>query len=304
MRRWSFGVSVLLFLLAELHAQRIASNPFDIEARLATSVPKSISPSATTYPIGANPFNIVSRKRPKETAPSAVSQPIKPTRTALPRRNFGPPLTENQIFWFLMVLLGFLAFAVASKRSIVVKVWRAFLSDNALNLALREASGFVGNRPYYLLYANFLLNASLFVFLIAKHFNEKAFNRAGFLAICLVGAPLLFIAKHFLLHLIGKIFPLQAEMRRYNFLIMLFNCVLGLFLVPFNFLLASQRPYSSFLVFWLLALAGIFYLYRYMRASAIASKFLPRHLFHFLLYLCSVEIAPVLVLVKLIMSSS
>ncbi len=299
---------VLLFahLLVGLHAQRASLNPFDIEARLpkqaleASDAPASLAHSE----VAANPFNVVPHRRADaavRTDPPAALQPVQEIAT---RSAFGPSLSEENIFWLLVVLLAFLAFAVASKRDIVVKSWRAFLNDNALNVALREASGLIGSTPYYLLYASFLLNAGMFVFLIARHFNPETFNRIGFLILCLLGTPLLFIGKHTLLYLIGSLFPLQAEMRRYNFLIMLFNCVLGLFLMPFNFLLANQRPYSGFLVFWLLALAGIFYLYRYLRASAIASKFLPQHLFHFLLYLCSVELAPVLILVKWAVGSS
>ncbi|MDW8228243.1 MAG: DUF4271 domain-containing protein [Saprospiraceae bacterium] len=298
----------LLFahVLVGLHAQRAASNPFDIEARLPKqSVGAAQSaPSLALSEIAANPFNVVPHRRANAEARMEPPTALQPVQKIATRSAFGPSLTEGQIFWLLVGLLAFLAFAVASKRDIVVKSWRAFLNDNALNIALREASGLIGSTPYYLLYASFLLNAGMFVFLIARHFNPDTFNRIGFLLLCLLGAPLLFVGKHALVYLVGILFPLQAEMRRYSFLIMLFNCVLGLFLMPFNFLLTSQRPYSGFLVFWLLALAGIFYLYRYLRASTIAAKFLPQHLFHFLLYLCSVEFAPVLILVKLVFGAS
>jgi hypothetical protein len=75
-------------------------------------------------------------------------------------------------------------------------------------------------------------------------------------------------------------------------------------LVPFNFLVAFARSYADFMVYWTLSLAGIFYLYRSMRAIVIGKKFLSRNLFHFLLYLCTVEIAPVVILVKLAILAS
>lgn len=295
---------MLLFahLLVVLHAQRASLNPFDIEARLPQRVGGE-GGASVPLEVAVNPFNVVPHQRPNITNRPAPSLAVEPVQAITSKSVLGPPLTEKQIFWLLIALLAFLAFSVASKRDIVVKVWQAFLNDSALSTALRDASGLIGSTPYYLLYASFFLNAGVFIFLIARHFSPSGFNHVGFLVLCLLVTPLLFAGKHTLVYLVGEIFPLKAEMRRYNFLIMLFNCVLGLFLLPFNFLLAKQQPYSGFLVFWLLALAVIFYLYRYVRASAIAAKFLPQHLFHFLVYLCSVEIAPVAMLVKLVFSS-
>ncbi len=289
-----------------LYAQHTPLNPFDIEARVPKQALEAanLTPASALAEVAANPFNVVPHRKAEAESRGAPLSAVQPVQQIATQSAFGPALTEDHLFWILVGLLAFLAFAVASKRDIVVKSWRAFLNENALNVALRDASGLIGSTPYYLLYASFLLNASMFIFLIARHFNPETFNRIGFLALCLLSTPLIFASKHALLYLIGALFPLQAEMHRYSFLIMLFNCVLGLFLMPFNFLLANQRPYSGFLVFWLLALAAIFYLYRYLRASTIASKFLPEHLFHFLLYLCSVEVAPVIVIIKAIFGAS
>ncbi len=302
MRRRSLLLLLFAFLSNALPAQRASPNPFDIEARLPRRNSSSEAAIASDV-LAANPFNVVPHRRPEPT--KEADKPMeKPAVKQITNRSsaLGPPLTEHQIFWLLIGLMAFLAFSVASRRDVLAKAWRAFLNDNALSVALRDAGSFIGSRPYYLLYASFFLNAGVFIFLITRHFAPEKFNHIGFLLLCLAATPLLFIGKHALLYGIGSIFPLKEEMRRYGFLIMLFNCVLGLFLLPFNFLLAYQRSYSGFLVFWLLALAAIFYIYRYLRAAAIARKFLPRHLFHFLLYLCSVELAPVLVLVRWVTS--
>ncbi len=298
MVRWGLLISAFALLFFGLQAQPGARNPFDIEARLPHSL--RVVPSSPAFDALENPFNIVPHRRPEVGLSSVEAVTVLPAAESFSHYSaWGPPLTERQIFWLLVLLLTFLAFVAASKRDVVFKAWRAFLSDNALNVALREASGGAGSRPYYLLYASFLLNAGVFLFLLARHFAPEVYNRLSFFLICLSLTPILFIGKHLILSFLGRIFPIRAEMHRYSFLIVLFNCVLGLFLLPFNFLLAQQRPYSGFLVFWLVALAVIFYLYRYLRAGAIAVKFLRQHLFHFLLYLCSVEIAPILVFLKL-----
>ncbi len=296
--------AMLIWMPASFAVGQGAPNPFDIVQRLPESLREATSVAADVSPdIAANPFNIVSHHVPGSvTAPGGggVGTLFEPM-DVLPT---GDEMSDTAVFWFLVVLLAFLSFSIAAKRNIVGKVWRGFLNDNSLNIAQKEAAGLIGSTPYYLLYGSFLLNAGTFVFLIARHFSPKTFNNPGFLIVCLLLAGGLFLAKHILVNILGGLFPVASEARRYNFLIMVFNCVLGLFLVPFNFLIAFARHYGDFMVFWTLALAGIFYLYRALRATAIGSKFLSGNLFHFFLYLCAVEIAPAVVLVKLALLAS
>lgn len=305
-------LQLLFFFLmaAGLSAQQRPLNPFDITGRLSKHMlagnPALVSPDnavAAVLPDSArNPFNIVVHRTPGVAR--GISESIERTFRPLEVLPTGDALSNTFIFWFLVALVAFLSFSVATKRGVVIKAWRGFLNDNALNLAQREASGFTGNTPYLLLYVSFLLNAGVFIFLIARFFNQKAFNNLGFLAVCLAGSGVLLLSKHALLRFVGWIYPVAAEVRRYNFLITIFNCVLGLFLLPFNFLVAFVRDYGGFMVFWTLGLAAVFYAYRSVRAAAIGQKFLSGHLFHFLLYLCTVEIAPVVILVKLAMLAS
>jgi len=279
-------------------------NPFDIVQRLPENLRHhAMASAAVPLEVASNPFNMVPHSIPGTSAEwnSSSSGELFHPMEVLPT---GDEMSDTAVFWFLVVLLAFLSFSIAAKRNIVGKVWRGFLNDNSLSIAQKEAAGMIGSTPYYLLYASFLLNAGTFAFLIARHFSPKSFNNPGFLVVCLLLSGGLFLAKHILVSLLGWLFPVAAEARRYNFLILVFNCVLGLFLVPFNFLIAFARHYGDFMVFWTLALAAIFYLYRAMRATAISSKFLSGNLFHFFLYLCAVEIAPAVVLVKIALLAS
>ncbi len=302
-------LQILFFLLpaAGLLAQQPAGNPFEIISRLPATMQAAAKASAQNTTAAstnttANPFNIVAHRTPG--AARGISESIEQSFQPLEALPTGDSLSDTFIFWLLIALLAFLSFSVTTQRNIVIKAWRGFLNDNALSIAQKEASGLTGSAPYYLLYASFLLNAGAFIFVIARHFNPGAFNNFAFLSICMVLAVGLFLAKHLLLGILRTLYPVSTEIRRYNFLIVIFNCVLGLFLVPFNFLIAFVREYGDFMVFWTLALAGIFYLYRALRAAAIGQKFLSGHLFHFLLYLCTVEIAPVVILIKLAMLAS
>lgn len=268
-----------------------AENPFELHYRL----PKASKEAA------ANPFDVVPHRVPGVATALASNETVRFNPFAILPRGGGLP--GSVLFTLLMVILGVLTFSVATNRSAVGKAWQSFLNDNALSLAQREASGIVGSTPYYLLYVNFLLNAGMFIFLVTHVFQGESFYNIRFLLICLVMAAIAFLFKHILINFVSYLFHLDQETRRYNFLIVVFNCVLGLFLVPFNLLIAftESGQYKILLVFWMLGVVTIFYLYRTFRASRQGSKFLSSTPFHFLLYLCTVEIAPVLFLAKLAM---
>jgi len=273
-----------------------ATNPFELLHRLSEEV---LAAEGISLP-PANPFDVVSHRTPIATEiltenKTKVFNPF----SVLPR---GGGLSGGVMAALLLAAFAFLTFSVASNRTAVGKAWGGFLNDNGFSVAQREASGFVGNTPYYLIYGNFLFNAGIFVFLVTRVFQREMFNNLPFLLICLAGAAAAFLFKHLMLTIIGVLFSLENEVRKYNFLIVIFNCVLGLFLVPFNLFIAFSAKSGSqqlLLVSWMLGLVAIFYAYRSLRASAIGAKFLTQSPFHFLLYFCTVEIAPVLLLVKL-----
>ncbi len=290
-------LGVFWLILAAQGSGQNTANPFELRYRL----PKESAVGGVA--LAVNPFDVLPHRTPgaaKELGENAT-QPFQPF-SILPR---GGGLSSRFLFWILVAMFSFLTFSIAFKRGVVAKAWRGFLNDNALTLAQREASGLVGSTPYYLLYISFVLNAGLFIFLVIRYFQNEAFNNVAFLLLCLIGAAGIFLFKHFVLRLVGWLFPVHNEVRRYNFLIIIFNCVLGLFLVPFNLMLAFASPdFKGLLVFWTLGLVAIFYVYRALRSSSIGLKILANDQFHFLLYLCTVEVAPVLLLVKLALNQT
>ncbi len=290
-----FFVLVLMGFCAAAQGQN-AANPFELLHRLPKEV---LAANGISLP-PANPFDVVPHRAPVATESLAENktETFKPF-SVLPR---GGGLSGSIMAVLLLTAFAFLTFSVASNRNAVGKAWAGFLHDNGFSVAQREASGFVGTTPYYLLYVNFLFNAGIFVFLVTRVFQKEDFNNIWFLLICLGGAVVAFLSKHLMLGIVRALFPLDAEVRKYNFLIIIFNCVLGLFLVPFNLFIAFSAETGGqqlLLVSWMLGLVAIFYAYRSLRASAIGLKFLSQSPFHFLLYFCTVEIAPILLLVKL-----
>ncbi|MEN9445928.1 MAG: hypothetical protein RL728_440 [Bacteroidota bacterium] len=274
------------------------ANPFEIIARM----PK-VENNQQFAP--ENPFDIVPHSTPSIS--EAFTEEL--TNQTQEQENFfsfpeGNNLSKTTLFGLLILMLLYFTFAAATNRTAMTKSWKSFLSSNALNTAQREAFGLAGTTPYLLLYANFLLNAGVFVFLVIQAININGrYNNLEVLLLSLFISILVFLLKHFENSALGWLFPpLSTDFKKYSFLIISFSCVLGLFLVPFNFLIAfaGSKEWQTFVTVWLLALSIIFILYGLIRALSLGLKYLVTYPFHFLLYLCAAELVPVLFITKLV----
>ncbi|NJN77358.1 MAG: DUF4271 domain-containing protein [Saprospiraceae bacterium] len=97
------------------------------------------------------------------------------------------------------------------------------------------------------------------------------------------------------------IFPFSKEMNLYNFMIAIFNFVMGIVLLPIIIFVAftSSNTHTP-LLYFALSVVLIIYLFRMIRSLLIVNKYLIHNKFHFFMYLCTVEIAPILILLKLV----
>ena len=166
--------------LIQIRAQN-AANPFEIVSRLPEEA-RSLSINEQL----SNPFDIVPHKPPGVVQVLAENEtaPFTPF-SILPR---GGGMSQSTLFWILILVAGYMAFAIAANRGAAGKAWLSFLNENGLNVVQREAFGLVGNAPYYFLYGSFVLNAGLFLFLVVGTFKGDDFNNLPFALMCIAGA--------------------------------------------------------------------------------------------------------------------
>lgn len=285
--------TLLLFCCASLlvFAQHSA-NPFELAPRM----PAQDTGEAVNKDTG-NPFELVAPT-------SAATAPKKSAKPARKRNTISEEAAYRRfLFVSIMGILLMLTLLMTLFRSFFRKAIQAFSNDTMMNQVYRDRES-VGALPFLMLYTFFFVNGGLFIYFLAKNYNISLpgshFQQWFYCIIALTG---LFFLKHLLLNIISYIFPVEKEVRLYNFQIMIFGIVIGLMLAPINILLA-YGPESIFSILTLIALItlGLVYLFRYARSLFIADRFLFFHRFHFLLYICTVEIAPVMVLVKLVLN--
>ncbi len=186
-------------------------------------------------------------------------------------------------------------------KPLVGQVYRSFLNDNMLRLKQREQGAFI-SFPLLLLYIFFFLSGGFFLYLVVQTLGATFEDHWTLLGWCVLGLTAIFILKHTVLRVIGNIFPLEKELRQYSFTIAIFNITLGILLLPFNLLIAfGPGALPRYLIYTILASILLIYGFRIIRSLLIASRYISLHKFHFFMYLCTVEIAPTIVLVKFLL---
>ena len=209
--------------------------------------------------------------------------------------------SKNFLFWIFLITLSLMAVVVANARSSVRNAYQALLSNNALRQIYRLQAGW-GNIAQLALYLLFLLNAGIFAFLMVYRFSGPSpMNQFWTFLYCVLGVSLAFLIKHTILYIISSVFPIAKEVKLYNFIIITSGILLGLILLPLNIFIAySPEILGNMLTYIAFGAIGIVYLVRSLRSLSVASPFLATDQFHFLVYLCAVEISPLLILTKLL----
>lgn len=290
---------VLFFCALPSFAQN--SNPFEIKSRLKAPVETENESGETDQSAdNSNPFEI---KRAQNTGSAAAPAIVKKSKKRK-RKNRDADKKARQSFLFtvLIGLVIFIAILFTMLREYFWKVYDAFRNDNLLNQLQRE-QGFLPNTPYLFWYSLFFITSGIFIFLFLDYSNNLPFDGYWLNLYACIGSVLaFFLFKHFLLSIIKWLFPIKKEISVYNFSIVIFNIIIGLILVPFVVFIAyGPSDLIKTLFYITTGLVFITLVFRQLRGLFISGKYLILNKFHFLLYLCTVEIAPVIVLIKLIL---
>lgn len=233
-----------------------------------------------------------------DTTQKAVQQPS----ATMPSLLEPSVYSKNFLFWIFLVSLILMAFVVANARAAIANAYAAISSDSALRQIYKEPIGW-GSVAYLALYVLFWLNLAIFIYLLLAHYGiASQYGKLTTFMICLGGVGLIYMVRHSVLYIISKVFPIEKEVRTYNFIILTVGILLGLILMPLNIFIAyAPDSLSQLFIYGAYAAILLAYLVRSLRGLTVASPFLIDNKFHFLLYLCTVEFAPLLILIKMIL---
>lgn len=277
------------------------NNPFELTPRLPIPTQQRIeSEGASAYELeNTNPFEIGVKDtvETEKIAPVVIEQEqenlyIQPTEQK-----------SQKSFYFTLTIIGLVLFTLALTlfRGQLSTVIRALRNSNVLSLAFRkrESEGLL--LSFVFLYFFFFFNLAFFVYLIIDNLATPIEAPLYTYSLFLGGSIGLFLLKHIVLSVTGAIFPIEKELSLYSFTIMLAAILLGIILYPLCVMIAFLPPGMINLFIGLGILSAIIlYGLKVLRGLFIANRVIIFHKFHFLLYLCTVEIAPALIFYKLV----
>lgn len=152
--------------------------------------------------------------------------------------------------------------------------------------------------------AIFVLTMSLFLYQLMEHygvtlpFTETINHFLLIVPVLLVLYPV----KSLVLQLVGWIFNDSEKITEYIFNVFLINKVLGLFLVPIVVLAAYLSFGQAMLLHAGVGLVVLCYMYRLLRGYLIGRATATLSSFYIFLYLCTLEILPLIIIAKFVSS--
>jgi len=150
----------------------------------------------------------------------------------------------------------------------------------------------------------FLATASIYVSLLVKQkhwINLPFYQLVSYSSLLLL---LVYLGKFLFLSFSGWVFNVREATNAYNFIVFLVNKVLGVILIPFVLVLTySPEPLRQIATTLSLGICFILFGYRYLIGFGAIRNNLKVSALHFFLYLCAVEILPLVLIYKLLLDN-
>ena len=154
--------------------------------------------------------------------------------------------------------------------------------------------------PSLLMNGFFVISAGLYISFLLQYFKLSPVDNFWLLFLyCSVGLSVAYLVKFLGLKISGWIFNMAEAANSYIFIVFIVNKMIGILLLPFLVLLAftTGNIYAvSITLSWCLV-AGLL-VYRFILIFAAIRNKVKVNPFHFFLYICAFEIAPLLLVYK------
>ena len=242
-----------------------------------------------------NPFEV------DTTRQDIVKNPIfRPLEKTLSTKDSSSNTNEIFIFWFLLFALLLIALGITRDRKSFSNLFKLISNNNYLKLVNRDLNG--GKLLFYaILYAVFFITLALFIYqYVSIHYEISGFP---FFMRVLGLVLLTYLIRHLAMFIAGQLTLTTQLLSDYNFLIVISNIICGLILFPVVILISYSSMKTSFIYIGL-AIIALCYIIRQGNGILTALKEKQANLFHFFIYICTFEIAPALIIIKLVQGYS
>ncbi len=209
---------------------------------------------------------------------------------------------KELLFYALLLLILFFALLHNAFPKYFNDLFRLFFRTTLKQKQIREQL-MQTPLPSLLLNIFFVLSSSLYISFLLLHFNQVGEEDFWlYFAYSAAAVSAIYFGKFIGLKIIGWVLGKPEAANSYIFIVFIINKVIGVFLLPFLALLAFSQGlvYSTAL---LLSFAGlaVLLIYRFLLAYTALHNQVRFNPFHFILYVAAFEIAPLLLIYKLLL---
>ena len=218
--------------------------------------------------------------------------------------SFHPRLAAEQVGGAWVHAIMFVSFTMLVVLRVfdfrrLVLLFQGFVRASSVSQMYREESALTSRVSVFLL-LNFLLMAALFTWqtlgILYSGYPEPSV--VFWFAVAILVA---YVVKIVGVRVLGFIFEMREAAQEYVYNIVLFNKTIGLILFPVTLCLAYARQLPPF---WLVVVGlsfwGLVLLYRFVRLSWIGLSVRGVSFLYIILYLCTLEILPFIVIIKVL----
>lgn len=198
---------------------------------------------------------------------------------------------------FILILLAWSRFFYSRR---LKQIFKAFYAPHNLNQLVRDGNLTHERITPGLGFVYISVMATLAYGLFIRYFPIPGIDmHAGLIFLFFIMAiTLLWVSKSMFVSITGSLFRVRSFALEFNLTGVIFNIVIGI--VAFPLVFAWLYLGEPALLYSVAAIIMIVYVYRFLRLLFIGLKVQSFSVVHFFLYLCTLEILPVLILIKLL----
>jgi hypothetical protein len=211
--------------------------------------------------------------------------------------------SNDGIFYYIVGLVLYLAlmrlFFYKYVNTMFTLFFRATLRQQQLREQLLQAP-----LPALLMNVFFVVSLATYCTFLAIHFRMPfADNFWTTLLYAIILIACIYFVKFIFLNIVGWIFGISNVTDTYIFIVFLINKMIGIFLLPVIALLAFPSPtlLPVMLMISYILVGGMLF-YRFIISYRPVRSEIKVNRFHFFLYLCAFEIAPLLLIYKVLLT--
>ena len=213
------------------------------------------------------------------------------------------PESFEGMFYFMVGLLFYFAIVKLFFAKYLANLLTLFFRASMRQQQLREQ---VLQSPFPSLLLNilFVFSGALYGAFLLRYYHygspESFWFHFQFLGCFLIA---LYLFKYLILKVVGWVFNLNRAVDFYLFVVFLTNKIIGIFLLPFLVLITFSGPILTEVGITLsIIMVSVFYIYRFIGSYSTLRKEIKISGLYFILYLCAFEIAPLLLIYKVLVT--